>query len=278
MQIWIGTSGYSYRDWIGTFYPAGTPTRGMLRSYCRHFPLVELNFTFYRPPTAPVLVKLAEQTPPGFQFLVKLPRSLSHEEKSDDLRSFRESAEALQERGQLSGLLCQLPQAVHRSRKHISWLEHLFAELGDYRLAVEFRHRSWYRPEVTEWLANRNIDLVAVDAPDLPNLYPSGPVRSGENMYVRFHSRNRENWYLTDKQRYDYSYSDEELREWIDHIRSNAAELKKVFLLFNNCHRGQAVADAQRIRELFVRLAPELDLVAPPPGIAEDSSQRLLFD
>jgi uncharacterized protein YecE (DUF72 family) len=250
----------------------------MLRYYCRHFPLTELNFTFYRPPTADMLVRLASQTPSGFQFLVKLPRSLSHEENAGDLRTFRESAEALYGRGQLAGLLCQLPQATHRTAKHESWLEKLALELDRYRLAVEFRHRSWAGPDVAQWLADRKMELVAVDAPDLPGLYPSGPVRSSANMYVRFHSRNAENWYLTDKQRYDYSYSDAEMSEWIDHLREHAGDLEKVLLLFNNCHRGQAVVNAQRMKELVARHAPQLQVIAPFLTAAQEDGQRLLFE
>src|SRR5438132_10075491 len=84
-QIWIGTSGYSYPDWVGGFYPPNTRPNRMLAYYCGHFPLVELNFTYYRLPTPGMLARLVEQTPPGFQFLVKLPRSLSHEESTAEL-------------------------------------------------------------------------------------------------------------------------------------------------------------------------------------------------
>ena len=78
MQVWIGTSGYSYSDWVGEFYPEGTSSSRMLSHYCRHFPAVELNFTFYKPPTRMALTRLADKTPPNFQFLVKVPQSISH--------------------------------------------------------------------------------------------------------------------------------------------------------------------------------------------------------
>src|SRR5207248_5006809 len=68
MQVWIGTSGYSYREWVGGFYPVGTTPRRMLPFYCGHFPIVELNFTFYQTPTPDMLAHMAEQTPDGFQF------------------------------------------------------------------------------------------------------------------------------------------------------------------------------------------------------------------
>src|SRR5438876_474667 len=80
MQVWLGTSGYSYPDWVGGFYPPGTRSNQMLNRYAESFPLVELNFTFYRLPTPAMLARLANQAPDGFQFVVKMPRSLSHEE------------------------------------------------------------------------------------------------------------------------------------------------------------------------------------------------------
>src|SRR6266404_1110676 len=109
-QIWIGTSGYSYPDWVGGFYPPGTRPGKFLAHYCRHFPLVELNFTFYRLPTVAMLTRLVEQTPDGFQFIVKLPRTLSHEESTSDIAGFRQAVDELHGRGRLLGLLCQLPQ------------------------------------------------------------------------------------------------------------------------------------------------------------------------
>jgi len=118
MQFWLGTSGYSYPDWVGGFYPPGTRPAGMLAHYVRHFPLVELNFTFYRLPTPAMLARLADQTPPGFQFVVKLPRTLSHDEDPRDLPPFRLAVEELRVRDRLLGLLGQLPQSTHDTERH----------------------------------------------------------------------------------------------------------------------------------------------------------------
>lgn len=277
MQIWIGTSGYSYPDWVGSFYSAGTRPGRMLASYCRYFPLVELNFTFYRLPTAAMLSRLADQTPPGFQFVVKLPRTLSHDEDAHDLAPFRLAAEELRRRGQLMGLLCQLPQASHHMPKHRVWLERLAREFAGWPLAVEFRHRSWFRPDVPAWLREHGLDLVAVDVPNLPGLYPRSLVQSSSRVYIRFHSRNGSNWYRSDKERYDYDYSDEALTDWIDALGRTAARTNRVLLLFNNCQRSQAAANAQRMRELLARLAPEFEVV-PPLAAPEPVRQRLLFE
>ena len=93
MQVWIGTAGYSYEDWIGDFYPPETKPAQMLSRYCEVFPLVELNFTFYRPPTRSMLERLADKTPEGFQFLVKMPQTISHDESARDLPGFQHAVD-----------------------------------------------------------------------------------------------------------------------------------------------------------------------------------------
>jgi uncharacterized protein YecE (DUF72 family) len=277
MQIWIGTSGYSYPDWVGSFYPAGTRPGRMLAHYCQSFPLVELNFTFYRLPTPVMLARLADQTPPGFQFLVKLPRPMSHDEDAHDLSAFRQAVEELRRGDRLLGLLCQLPQSSHHIPKHRAWVERLARAFAGYRLAVEFRHRSWFRPEIPGWLREHDVDLVAVDVPNLPGLYPRSLVQSSSRVYIRFHSRNAANWYRSDKERYDYDYADTALSEWIDALRRTADRTDQVLLLFNNCQRSQAAANAQRMRELLLRLEPQVEVVTPFVA-PEPVRQRLLFE
>src|SRR5262249_60968493 len=95
MQVWIGTAGCTCPDWVGPFYPKGSVSRKMLAHYARHFPLVELNFPFYRLPAAGLLTRLVERTPNDFQFLVKLPRTLSHEESPLGLPAFTDAVEEL---------------------------------------------------------------------------------------------------------------------------------------------------------------------------------------
>jgi uncharacterized protein YecE (DUF72 family) len=276
MQVWIGTSGYSYPDWVGDFYPAGTRPANMLPYYAKQFPLVELNFTFYRPPTASMLAAQVEKTPAGFHFLVKVPQTISHEGRRDDLPSFRLAAGELERRGRLSGVLCQLPQSFHYGKQNRDWLAAIGRELKGLRPAAEFRHRSWARPEIPEWLQDHGLDLVAVDAPNLPGLYPGGWAQSGRRAYVRLHSRNDAKWYAGDKERYDYLYSDKELTEWVDAAKDAAHTTDETLFLFNNCYRGQAVVNARRLRELFELRAPKLSVVPPVGGPAPE--QRTLFE
>jgi uncharacterized protein YecE (DUF72 family) len=141
--------------------------------------------------------------------------------------------------------------------------------LGDCRLAVEFRHRSWARPDLPGWLGERRIDLVAVDVPDLPQLYPRGLVQLTERVYVRLHSRQAGNWYQSDKERYDYEYDDTALGEWVEDVLRVAGRTREALLLFNNCHHGHAAGNARRVMSLFRQTGAAV--VAPPV-------QRGLFD
>jgi uncharacterized protein YecE (DUF72 family) len=265
MYVWIGTSGYSYEDWVGDFYPEGARPERMLAYYCRQFPLVELNFTFYRPPTRGMLLRLANRTPAGFQFLVKVPQAISHQQSPLELPGFRYAVEGLQQRGQLAGLLCQFPQSQHCTRPACDWIGTLARELGHLRLAVEFRHRSWDRPGLPGWLAEKGLNLVSVDVPAIGALFPGGWRQAGSTVYVRLHSRNAERWYRSGEERYDYGYSDGELGEWIDDLVRHEREggTERALTLFNNCSRGQAAVNARRMRELLGEQAPRLDLVAP---------------
>lgn len=275
MDVWIGTSGYSYTDWVGDFYPPGTRPERMLAHYARHFPLVELNFTFYRPPTRPMLLRLADKAPAGFQFLVKLPQSISHDHSPADLPGFRDAAEGLAARGQLLGVLAQFPQAMHCTRPACDWIASLGRELGHLGVGVELRHRSWLRPGLPDWLGEQRLGLVAVDVPDLPGLFPRGWAQAGPTAYIRLHSRTAANWYAGGAERYDYSYSDAELGEWADELarRHAGGRTDRALLLFNNCPRGQASANARRMQALLGERAPALRVVAPPAAPV----QRTLF-
>jgi uncharacterized protein YecE (DUF72 family) len=273
MEIWIGTSGYVYPDWVGDFYPPGTPSARMLPFYARHFPLVELNYTFYRLPAPGDLIKLAGRTPPGFQMIVKLHQSLSHDLDLNQAATFAAAVRPLQQEQRLRSLLCQFPQRFHDTPANRDWLADLAGRFAAYPLAVEFRHRSWHRPDIPEWLQAHGLHLVSVDVPPLPGLYPAGLVQSSRLLYVRFHSRRAAAWYQDDKVRYDYDYSDEELIEWLEALAARRGLAECALLLFNNCYRGQAARNARRLQELIPRFGAAFRVVSPF-GTAEAAEEQ----
>jgi len=264
MNVWVGTAGYGYPDWVGEFYPAGLPAGRMLAFCARRFPFVELNFTFYRCPTADTLSRLAEQVPDDFRFAVKVPHSASHEQSFRDLAGFRSAVAALN--GKLAGLVLQFPQSFHHSQSGRRWIELIGGELEQFPVGVEFRHWTWARPDVPGWLDERGMFLIAVDVPEVPALYPRGMVRSGRIAYVRLHSRRAETWHGHESDRYDYTFSDSALQGWVAALAREAGECDQAYVVFNNCRNTKAVANAERFVEL-VEEVPGLSVV-PAHGAA----------
>jgi uncharacterized protein YecE (DUF72 family) len=264
VPVWLGTAGYSWPDWVGPFYPPGTSAARMLRYYASQFPFVEINSTFYRPPSPGQLARLADRAAPGFRFSLKVPRTISHERSVHDLRPFRLAADELAARHALIGFVLQFPESYHDTPRNRDWLRRVAAGLHPYPTWVEFRHQSWLRPRLGDWLRERGLELIAVDVPDLPQLFPRGVLDHGSTQaYVRFHSQQIERWTGHGTARYAFDFPDFVLRQWVT-LLDRAERLTDVYLVFNNCHGGRAVANARRMAELIRDEAPRFRVVEPP--------------
>lgn len=163
MNVLVGTSGWSYKEWKGSFYPPKMPPAEMLRFYSRHFPTVEVNNSFYRIPSERVLADWAEQVPQSFRFVMKASRRVTHHSRLRDddgsLGYFLRAVNPLGER--LGPTLFQLPPNF---KKDMNRLQGLLAALPRlWRAAMEFRHPSWFDDEVYDALRKSDVALVAVD-------------------------------------------------------------------------------------------------------------------
>lgn len=276
MQVWLATAGYSYPEWVGPVYPPGTRGDELLVAYAQEFPLVEINSTYYRCPTAEQFARMLEAVPPGFQFSVKLPKTISHQRDPAELPQFVQAVEQLRRSSQLFASVCQFPESFHNGSAQRRWLTRVVEQLAEYTPVVEFRHRSWAEPALGDWLAAMGAGVVSVDVPDLPQLYPRGLVVAGPLVYARLHSRIVANWYEPGMLRYDYDYPDTVLHEWIAALQKAVRLAKRGAIVFNNCAGTQAVDNARRLRQLLAAGATELEVVAP---FADPRPrQRLLFD
>jgi uncharacterized protein YecE (DUF72 family) len=250
----VGTSGYSYGDWVGAFYPPGTKRQEMFARYTEHFRAVELNFTYYRIPTASMLDKLAAASPEGFAFWVKANAKTTHEQDRSVAGEFIDSLQPMRDRGKLAGVLMQFPQSFHRTAAN---RQYLYAAIEDFSaaavpVAVEFRHCSWDVPATAEGLRQQDVTLVVPDVPPLEGLYRPAPTVTSATGYLRLHSRNADKWYAGG-QRYDYDYGDGELEAIGDQWAALAEQAGCVFVFFNNCHHAQAARNAQRFAEIVGR-------------------------
>ena len=205
-KVLFGTSGWSYKEWIGPFYKE--KDKSMLQAYSKVFKTVEINSTFYRYPSKGTVMGWMKYSPEGFTYTAKLPRLITHEKKLDlnkgieeDLQRFTELMEPLYLGGKLGCILIQLPPRFDYKPKE---MEEFFRVLPtQIKFAVEFRDPSWMRPETWALLEKYQVGYTIVDEP----LLPSEVHLTSNIAYFRWHGKGKRPWY-------DYRYRPEELQPW----------------------------------------------------------------
>jgi uncharacterized protein YecE (DUF72 family) len=260
VKIYIGTSGWSYPQgegtWKGYFYPPGT--KNELEYYSRFFSTVELNSSFYKPPNPAYVDKWVKLTPEGFVFAVKLWQKFTHPNmyraatgeiaaiSNDDIDLFRRGLEPLVRTGKLGAVLAQFPPSFNNDGYNHRILEAVTRHFGQYRLAVELRHKSWSDdPHTAELLKENNICWVQIDEPKFESsIAPEVPLTS-DIAYYRFHGRNAEMWWKGNVEtRYKYLYSPQEVDELSEKVRNNSHKVSLSFAFFNNHWRAYAPRNA----------------------------------
>ena len=238
-ELYIGTSGYTYKDWRGIFYPKGTPQKAWLSFYAQHYNTVEINATFYRSFPKSVFERWFESTPDAFRFTLKGPRQITHYSQlhdiGNDLKEFIKSAAGLKDK--LSVMLWQFPAKAKAS----TLLERLTGFLPllptHVRQVFEFRHTSWFNEAIYDLLNEYNAGWVINDS----SRFPAREVIAGDFMYVRFHGPGK---------LYASLYTTEQLRRWAEKIRPRLAEMD-VYAYFNNDYGGRALRNADELRTLL---------------------------
>jgi uncharacterized protein YecE (DUF72 family) len=230
MSLYVGTSGYSYKEWKGPFYPEDLPDKQMLRYYGERFRSVEINNTFYRMPKASVLEAWAQEVPDNFSFVLKAPQQITHikrlKEAEDSVAYLLKVADAL--KGRLGPLLFQLPPYL---KKDIPRLKEFLALLPrERRLAFEFRHESWFDEELFSLLREHQAALCIAEAED--------------GVEVPFVST--ADWGYLRLRRPDYG--DPELKAWADRVQQQA--WKDAFIFFKHEDEGKGPLMAKRFLEL----------------------------
>lgn len=254
-KILIGTSGFSYKDWEGPFYPEKLSDKQMLSYYATFFPTVEINSTYYAIPKPENMEIMVGKTGGELEFVVKAHQDITHsrEKVEGALPLFKESLKPLQNHNVLGCVLLQFPYSFHHSNKNQDYLAFLKERMKEIPLVAEFRNKYWVQDKTFDFLRKLEIGYCCVDEPELPGLPPPTAVATSSIGYIRFHGRNKEKWWKHEKaeERYDYEYTEAELREWLDKIKALKAIVKKLYIFFNNHPRGQAVRNAQKMISLL---------------------------
>ncbi len=230
----LGTSGWSYQDWKGRFYPTDIPQKNWLSFYARTFNTVEINMTFYRYPKPDTLKAWLDKTPKDFTFTLKANRQITHLKRikgvKNEVRYFYVLADSLRDR--LGCILFQLPPSLTLDLGLLKdFLSHLSS---DHRNVLEFRHQSWYVEDVFEMLRVHKVIFCVVSSPQLPE----DIIETAETAYFRFHGR--VGWYK-------YDYSDDELKDWAEAIKKIKA--KEFFIYFNNDYQAYAAANCKNLEK-----------------------------
>ena len=250
----IGTAGYSYKDWIGPFYPEGIKPEDMLEYYSNHFSFVEVNSSYYHMPGLRLFEGMDTKTPDDFKFAVKLFKGFTHEKNMDreNANKFLYSLQPIVRSGKFLCLLIQFPYSFHFNQNNMDYLKTLRDWFEDTQINVEFRNRKWINESTIELLKKENLGFVCVDEPDIKGLVGKVAVSTTNLAYVRMHGKNRKAWYNgKGNERYDYMYSREELFDWLPRVRELDVSSGYTVISFNNHPIGKAIESARIMRELL---------------------------
>ena len=254
-KILIGTSGFSYQDWKGPFYPEKLPAREMLPFYSTVFSAVEINSTYYAIPLPQNMEAMIQKTEGKMDFVVKANQEMTHhrEKMEKSVPPFLEALRPLQDHKVLGCVLLQFPFSFHHNPNNQDYLTQLKDRLANIPLVVEFRNRDWIKDQTFDFLRKNGIGYCCVDEPDLPGLPPPIVEATSSIAYVRFHGRNKTKWWKHEKaeERYDYEYSEEELKEWVTKIKKLSQQVEKLYAFFNNHPGGKAPRNAQMMMKLL---------------------------
>jgi uncharacterized protein YecE (DUF72 family) len=240
--ILLGTSGWSYQEWVGAFYPNNRVAK--LPFYSKVFGTVEVDSSFYRAPSKAMVSGWSRSTGPGFKFSLKIPKTITHDKHlagaEKELLDFIELTEPLAKAGKLGCLLVQLPPSfAFREKDKLESFFNLLPE--DMHFAVEFRHESWNRKETWALLEKYNVANTITDSPI--EFLAKPVVTAATHSFVRWHGRGKPVWY-------DYNYSEEELRAWSERLDAIKEKVPVVYAYFNNHYGGKAPSNALQMLEM----------------------------
>jgi len=271
----IGTAGWSYKDWIGPFYPqAQSRDFDWLEFYSQYFNCVEVNSTYYTyvaPSTVRGWVsKVSDRD--DFLFTIKLHQDFTHKRKFTDenIKTFTKNLDILSKANRLGGILIQFPYSFAFSSETAEYLQKISEIFQDYNKFVEVRHKSWNNPDVYKFFNELDLTFCTIDQPQIGEALPFEPIVTNSRSYLRFHGRNREAWlhsirsfgkekpsddpdeaYKQQSLRYDYLYSMGELIEIAQKIKEVYDKVKEVYVIMNNHPQGKGVANAFELIHLL---------------------------
>lgn len=270
-EIYVGTAGWSYKDWQGIVYPEQTKrSQHPLEYFAQFFDLVEINTSFYghiKPEWGKLWSRKAVAVNPRFMFTAKLDRAFTHSPVAvvqstsaetinanpEDEALAKAGLDSLMEEGRLGALLIQFPISFKNTNENRDYLNTLLERFAAYPRVVEVRHSSWENEGILRYFGEKGIAFCNIDQPVLGKSLRGTEHVTSEIGYVRLHGRNYDQWFQSDNRddRYNYLYTEKELQGWKQKITTIAAKAEKTFVVANNHFRGQAAVNALQLKSLL---------------------------
>ncbi|OXS56336.1 hypothetical protein B1A99_21015 [Cohnella sp. CIP 111063] len=279
-MIVIGLTGWGDHD---PLYPPGTPAKDKLKGYARHFAIVEMDSAFYAVQPPDRMARYAEETPEGFGFVVKAYQGMTghlrgkpyYENDNDMYGALRDSLTPLREAGKLTAALFQYPPWFDCMKENVRLLRETKKRMEGFPCALEFRHQSWFVPEMRErtlaFMRDEGWIHSVCDEPQAGvGSIPIVPVAtSPDYTLVRLHGRNVGGWNQSGNAnwrevRYLYDYNESELDEWTAIVRRLAEQSRTVGVIFNNNSGGHAAGNAKQLMRMLGQPVYELPVVREP--------------
>ncbi len=268
LKYYIGTAGWSYKDWVPAFYPKSqSGSFDWLRFYAHYFNCVEVNSSYYTYISPKIVNGWIEKVSDSddFLFTMKLHRDFTHKKDFDEqkIRSVYSNLEMLNKSERLGGLLIQFPYSFSFNEASVDYVRKLKEIFETYNCFVEVRHSSWNRNSVYDLFKQLNLTLCTIDQPEIGKAVQFEPIITNGIAYLRFHGRNTEAWkesiknfgkeqtYEEQSSRYQYLYTPGELVEIEQKIKEIQEKVKEVYVIMNNHPQGEAAVNAFELIHLL---------------------------
>ena len=278
----IGTAGWSYKDWVPSFYPKNQSAGfDWLQFYSHYFNCVEVNSTYYTyisPKVVEGWIKKVIDSE-DFLFTIKLHQDFTHKKDFDQqkIKAVSSNLDMLTKAERLGGLLIQFPYSFSFDNSTADYVSKLRDIFQTFNCFVEVRHKSWLKKEALELFKKFNLTYCTIDQPQIGEAIPFEPIITNDKAYLRFHGRNVKAWlksinsfgkqqsYDEQSERYKYLYSPGELIEIDQKIKSIQEKVKEIYVIMNNHPQGDAIANAFEL----IHLLEEKDKVQMPNTIVK---------
>jgi len=292
MSIFIGTAGFSYKDWEGVVYPPDLKKRKIhpLEYLAEFIDVCEINTSFYghiKPHIGKQWCQMTAAVNPEFQFTAKLFQGFTHVPRGtksptpfsltvnpEEEKLAREGLDSIAQEGKLGAVLVQFPISFKNADDTRDYLFALIKKFKAYPLVLEIRHSSWNDPNILARLAEAGVGFCNIDQPRLGASLRGTQHVTAPVGYVRLHGRNYKEWFQSDNRndRYNYLYKPQELEAWKDKTTQIAEQAKKTYVIANNHYKGKALVNSLQLKHM---LSEKKKKVKAPKTLVENYPAEL---